>query len=114
MDREPRVPQFRQGSVFKEIVKNIGKKVLFHWDETNELFCVAIIDPNHIEVDDCYEDDYSLTPEEIEELEEIYRETEIARLTEAGFFDPEAGEFSSEYYRLSDTAYECARERRYR
>lgn len=104
-------------SVFKEIVKNIGKKVLFHWDETNELFCVAIVDPNHIEddkTDDYYEDDYSPTPEEIEEMMETSRQNQIARLIEAGLFDPETGDFSPEYYAESDFAYDCARERRYR
>jgi|SanBayMetagenome_1026888.scaffolds.fasta_scaffold17004_2 hypothetical protein len=104
----------RLTSVFGMIIKNIGKKVVFHWDETNKLFCVVIIDPNHVE-EDVEDDDYYSppTPKEIEELEEIRRETEIDRLIEAGLFDPETGEFSSEYYRLSDIAYDCARERRY-
>jgi len=100
-------------SVFKKIVKNISRKVLFHWDNTNELFCVAIINPNHIEddkTDDYYEDDYSPTPKEMEEMMEASRQNQIARLIEAGLFNPETGEFSSEYYAMSDFGYDCARE----
>jgi hypothetical protein len=98
-------------SAFGTIIKNIGKKVKFGWDDTNELFCVAIIDPNHVEEsNDYYEDDYSPTPEEIEEMMEASRQNQIARLIEAGLFDPETGEFSSEYYVISDIAYDCARE----
>lgn len=97
-------------SVFKEILRNIGKTIVFGWDKDNDMICVAIVDPNWREPqdNDLYEDCFP-TPDELDAILELDRQKQLEMLTDVGLFNPETGELSNEYYIMCDRVFDASR-----
>lgn len=89
--------------------KNMVIKKWFHrifvflktWKGTLKLKQQRVDDRNYC---DCFP-----TPDELDAILELDKQKQLEMLTDVGLFNPETGEFSSEYYIICDRVFDTSR-----